>query len=392
MDELPFAGCRVLDLSQGVAGPHATMLMALNGADVIKIEPLEGDWCRRLGSTRGDSSVNFEAFNRGKRSLAIDLKSSAGKTVIHHALEHCDIVVESFRPGVVKRLGVDFECVRRVQPQCIYASISGFGQAGPESRRAAVDSLIQAYSGMMTMNAAPDGTPHRAGMIIVDVVTGLYAYQAIAAAFIGRLRWGRGALLDVSMMQSAAAFQAAKIMEFWESGGAPQPLYVPAGSFRTADGHIAISGMKKEHFESICRVLGVPRLAADPRWPGQQDRLAHGSEINAVLAREFEKRTVAYWLPLLADAGVMAERVRSYGEWLKEPQVIEANAVEWSASSPFGQLPLACLPGVPHSERSVAAAPALGQHSVQLLEQMGMTTEWIAEHQACGSIILHIDK
>lgn len=374
MLNLPFSGCKVLDLTQGVAGPHATMLLALNGADVIKVEPPAGDWARTLGKTSGETSVNFLAFNRGKRSVSIDLKAGSGPAFLEAAIRECDIVVESFRPGVAARLGAGAERCQLLRPDGIYVSISGFGQTGPEAGRAAVDSLIQAYSGMMVMNATPDGVPQRSGMIIVDVLTGLYAYQAIAGALIRRMRFGRGDVLDINMVQSAAAFQMAKIMEFCEAGGAPQPLYVPAGGFRTADGYITISGMRKEHFESICQVLGVDEFATDPRWPSQQDRVEHADEINARLQAEFLKRPSDEWLAHLAQAGVMAEKVRSYGEWLREPHVVETGGVTW-LDSVFGRLPLARIPGVFALQNAAepAEAPGLGQHSSEILRELGLS-------------------
>lgn len=389
MNELPYSGCRVLDMTQGVAGPHATMLLALNGADVIKVEPLEGDWARKLGKTSGDSSVNFFAFNRAKRSLSIDLKTNAGRAVIEELTRKCDIVVESFKPGTASRLGIGLDDVRRIHPDAIYASISGFGQTGPESSRAAVDSLLQAYSGMMVMNAAADGTPQRSPMIIVDVVTGLYAFQAISNAFIRRLRFGIGAHLDISMMQSAAAFQASKIMEHWESGGAPQPLYVPAGAFRTADGHLTISGMRKAHFEAICTVLGVPDLASDPRWPAQEDRIVHGDEINARLQAEFLKHPTSHWLPRLSEVGVMAEKVRNYDQWLQETHVQETHSFAWANKTPFGSLPILKIPGLMADDlgEPIGTAPGIGMHSREILEELGMPPSWIDDQVRFGVVI-----
>ena len=379
-DERPFAGLKVLDLTQGVAGPYATMLLALNGADVTKLEPLEGDWARRLGAAAGDQSVNFIAYNRAKRSLSIDLKSDRGRGVLGAALARCDIVVESFRPGVASKLGASYETAASARPDTIYLSISGFGQTGPEASRPAVDSLIQAYSGMMRMNETAQGAPHRSGMIVVDAVTGLFAYQTLCAAIVRRLRFGKGGRLEVSMVQATAAFQTAKIMEFAQSGGANEPLYVPAGMFETADGHICISGMRKEHFDGICRVTGYLELIDDPRWPTQADRIRHGDEINAKFRTAFRQATSAEWLRRLSDVGVMAERVRSYGEWLDEAHTRFHDLCPAVDTGRFGTLPIARVPGIlPFDQpaREDQHAPALGEHSPEVLAEWGFDPSWV---------------
>ena len=168
-----YDGITVLDFTQGIAGPHASMLLALHGADVIKIEPLEGDWGRALGELKGDHCAHSVAFNRGKRSIALDLKSPDGIAVVKKIAAKAHVVLESFRPGVIQRLGFGYEAIKKVNPKVVYCSVSGFGQTGPYSKRPTVDGLIQAFSGMMVMNRMPDGTPWRQGMIAVDVTTGL---------------------------------------------------------------------------------------------------------------------------------------------------------------------------------------------------------------------------
>lgn len=389
-DNKPLRGMRVYDATQGVAGPHATMLLALNGADVIKVEPLEGDWCRVLGNAIGQESVNYLAYNRGKRSMACDVKTAAGMEIVRKLIATCDVFVESFRPGVIGRMGLGYDEVSKINPKIIYASVSGFGQTGPNSQRPTVDGLIQAYSGMMVMNRTDDGTPHRMGMIVIDVVTGLYAYQAITTAIIRKLRFDQGSYLDINMVQSAAAFQAAKIMEYAESGGRPQPLYVPAGMFRTADGYIVVSGMRSHHFAALCGVVNRPDLAADPRWQTQGDRTAHGTTINEELRKEFVKRTSQEWLSGLHAVGVFAERVRSYGEWLEDDHARGSNAYAWVDTGAFGCLPVPCVPGVlPAGDNpsAVGAAPPLiGEHTRAILGELGFEHAWVDAQIAAGAI------
>ncbi len=383
------SGMRVYDASQGIAGPHATMLLALNGADVIKVEPGSGDWCRTLGKAVGQETTSFLAFNRGKRSLACDLKSAAGMAISRKLMSTCDIVVESFRPGVAAKLGIGYEQVREHNPTVIYTSVSGFGQSGPLAMRPAVDGVIQAYSGMMEMNRFGPGQPHRIGMVAVDVVTGLYAYQATVAAVIRRLRFGEGAYLDVNMAQSAAAFQATKVMEYWESGGSPEPLYAPAGVFATSDGSVYVSGMRAEHFGALCGVLGRPDLAADPRWQTQGARARHADAIHAELRKEFVKRSTAEWLQMLHPAGVLAETVCSYGEWLKQEHSLHTRAFSWAGSQEFGQLPVPRVPGIMPVEddpASCSSAPLIGEHSRAILEELGFDAAWVDAQVATGSV------
>src|ERR1700749_2765883 len=174
-----FDGITVLDFTQGIAEPHASMLLALHGADVIKIEPLEGDWGRALGDIRGDHCAHSIAFNRGKRSIALDLKSADGRVVVQKLAAKADVVMESFRPGVIQRLGFGYEEIKKVNPKVVYCSVSGFGQTGPYSKRPTVDGLIQAFSGMMVMNKLPDGTPWRQGMNRLGGTTARYNFQAL---------------------------------------------------------------------------------------------------------------------------------------------------------------------------------------------------------------------
>ncbi len=388
IEDRPFSGIKVFDATQGVAGPHATMLLALNGADVIKVEPLEGDWCRVLGKSVGQESVNFFSVNRGKRSLAYDAKSPAGKEIAERLVSSCDIFVESFRPGVAARMGLDYESMAKRNPGIIHASVSGFGQVGPNSQRPTVDGLIQAYSGMMVMNKTEDGKPYRIAMIVIDVLTGLYASQAITAALVRKLRFGKGARLDISMVQAAAAFQAAKIMEFVESDGKPAPLYVPAGMFKTADGYMVVSGMREHHFAALCEVIGRKDVSTDPRWPTQQKRVENGDLINAELRKEFLRETTEHWIRGLHQAGVFAEKVRSYGDWLQEEHVQATNAMSWIDHPAFGRLPVAHVPGIlPAGDGATAdASPLLGQQSRQILGDLGFAAEWIDEQIERGAV------
>ncbi len=187
-----FDGINVLDFSQGVAGPHATMLLAQHGANVMKVEPLAGDWGRALGAVYNDHCAHSIAFNRGKRSLAMDMKNPDALAVARRIAEKADVIVEAFRPGVMAKFGLSYDQVKAVNPNVIYLSVTGFGQSGPNSNRPVTDAVIQAYSGLMTVNRDKDGIPQRLNMIPIDVTTGLYAFQALSAALMRKFRYGTG--------------------------------------------------------------------------------------------------------------------------------------------------------------------------------------------------------
>ena len=381
------SGIKVCDLTQGIAGPHATMLLALHGADVTKIEPLDGDWSRVLGKPRGQETTESIAVNRAKRSVSCDLKSEAGREIVRRMIAQSDIFIESFRPGVIARMGLGYEEVRKIKPDIVYASISGFGQTGPNAQRPTVDGLIQAYSGMMVMNRTPDGIPHRQGMIAVDVLTGLYIYQAVSAALIRQLRFGEGSFLDISMMQSAAAFQSAKIMEHVAFEGKPAPLYVPSGMYPTADGYVVISGMRDRHFAALCEVMNRSDLATDPRWPTQTARVQHGEFINGEIRKETVKRTTAEWLKDLHAAGVFAEVVQGYSEWLDSEHVKAVQAYTVAGQSAFGPLPMVHIPGTSRDDSaSDHRTPLIGEHTRELLGELGFEAAWINEQIAAGKI------
>lgn len=366
-----YRGLTVCDLSQGVAAPHATMLLAQFGANVIKVEPPAGDWARQLGEPLGDHCIHSWQYNLGKRSVVLDLKSASDKRALLAILESADVFVESFRPGVAARLGVSYDDVRRVQPSIIYTSMSGFGQAGPYSQRGTVDTLIQGFSGMMMMNRTPDGKPHRQGMIAVDVLAGLYLYGTLTTALARRAATGQGCFLDVNLMQAAAAFQSAKIAEYHHTGGSVKPLYMPSGLLPARDGMISLSTMREEHFALVCKALNATELQGDSRFCSAALRLKNGSELMTELAKYTSSRAVDDLLNDLHSAGVLSERVQSYAEWMTDPHVLATNAYDWVKTASGETLPLVRLPGVesgvPHASRH--HAPSIGEHTEQILGQ-----------------------
>lgn len=374
-DKRALSGITVFDATQGVAGPHSTMLMAQHGANVIKVEPLDGDWGRTLGKMYGDLCAHYVTFNRGKRSLALDLKSPEGVKLAQRLAYEADVVVESFRPGVMKRFGLDYETVKKHKPDTIYLSVTGFGQQGPNSHLPVTDAVIQAFSGWMSINRDAEGTPQRIGMVAIDVVTGLYAFQALSTAILRKLRFGEGSYVDCSLMQAAAALQAAKIAEFELENGAPQLLYVPVGTMKTADGYLNVTAMREKHYASLCTVLGLPELIDDPRYNTRDKRIENEKELMPIIRAAFLKKTTAEWQELLTEAEVMNAPVRTYGDFLENEHVKAVDSVAWVEHDGVGRMPIANIPGLPRIEsgEGLGASPHIGEHSVALLKEAGLS-------------------
>ena len=383
-----FDGVTVLDFTQGVAGPHASMLLALHGADVLKIEPLEGDWGRALGELKGDHCAHSIAFNRGKRSIALDLKSPDGLAVVKKIAAKADVVMESFRPGVIQRLGFGYDDMKKINPKIVYCSISGFGQTGPFAKRPTVDTLIQAFTGMMVMNRMPDGTPWRQGMIAVDVMTGLYTFNALSTAIMRQFRFSEGCYIDSSLMCAAAAFQGAKLMEWVFSNGAPPVLYMPAGVFKTANGHITLSAMRPHHFKLLFELIGRDDIANDPELQGHEARIKNASKIIKALQETMPSKTTEEWIAILQPKEVFCERVNNYTDYLEHPHVKESGAVDWIEQEGVGRLPVANIAGLPPASQHPPQqhAPNVGEDSADILRELGYGAAEIEAMLARGGV------
>jgi len=282
--DAPFAGLKVVDLSQGIAGPYCAMLLAQHGADVIKVEGIgDGDWARALGTRHGNHSAFSVIGNLGKRSIAVDLKSEAGKDVVWGLLKGADVFLEGFRPGVIKRLGFDYDAVSAREPRLLYVAISGFGQTGPLSERPAMDPVLQAYTGLMSENRGEDGVPHRVPVIVVDMSTALYAFQGLSAALYARRDETRGRYIDASLMQAATALQSIRLMACHLEGGVMKPGGAPGGVFQTADGWMSILALNDRDWRSLCRAIDRPALPDDPRFATPGLRLDNDVALYAIV-------------------------------------------------------------------------------------------------------------
>ena len=386
----PFAGLKVVDLSQGIAGPYCAMLLAQYGADVIKVEqPGEGDWARTLGTYYGQHSAFSVIGNLGKRSLALDLKSPSGKDVLWRLIEGADVFIEGFKPGTIARLGFAYDVVAARVPRILYLSISGFGQTGPLADRPAMDPVLQAYTGLMTENHGEDGIPHRVPVIVVDMSTALYSFQALSAALYARRDETHGRYIDASLMQSAAALQSIRMMATLLEGGPMKPGGVPGGVFKTADGWMSIVATSDRHWQAVCEALAAPQYAADPRFATRADRLANDVELYAWLRPALSRMSSTQLSSRFTAAGVMHERLNSYAEFIEQPQVKAVDLLHWLAQAGLpAKVPVPALPGMapPQDGTPRGTSPVVGQHSREILAEHGFAAAEIDALIANGSV------
>lgn len=386
----PFSGLRVIDLTQGLAGPEAGMLLAQYGADVIKVEPLNGDWSRNQGERFGDFTDKAIANNRGKRSIALDLKTDRGKDILLRLVKDADVFLEAFRPGVISRLGFGYDAMALLNPGLIYLSISGFGQLGPLSERPATDSVLQAFSGLMQVNkGSVDALPHRVGTWPIDMISGLYAFQAISTALYARMTERKGRYIDCSLMQSAAAVQAIRIIEFFIAQGEGLASQSLVGTFKTQDGWINLSVMNDDAWRKFCGALDRPDLITDPRFAERDERYANDVQAKAIVQEMLELQPFDHWSVRLTEAGILHERVNDYLDFLQHPHTAAANAVQWTDHRDIGRIPVPNIPGVePAADGDARAqAPRLGEHSREILSVLGFRSDEINDLCEAGVVV-----
>ena len=369
----PYEGLLVLDAAQGIAGPYCGMLLAQAGATVIKLEPPKGDWSRGLTTRQGSHSVMHTAFNRGKRSLVLDLATEQGRAGVAKLAAKADVMIEAFRPGVAARIGLGSGAAR---PDAVCISVSGFGQAGPYRERPCTDGIAQAFSGLVSVNAGADGVPHKTGTLVVDIVTGISAFAACQSALAERAqdaaagRPGQRRHLDVSLMQTAASLLVLPIAEAGLLGHMPGELNVPAGSYPTRDGAwVMFACVREEEWVTLCRTIGAPHLLEDARFTDFPARFAHKPELAAILREVFRTRDAAHWVALLQGARLLADRVNTPLEFLADPHVQAVRAAPLLDQPGLGALPLPAIPGLGAWEET---APALGQDTEALLAEWGI--------------------
>jgi formyl-CoA transferase len=385
-------GLRILDVTQVMAGPFCTMLLCDMGADVIKIEPPAGDSSRRMAGAIGSDSPSFNAVNRGKRGLILNLKSSAGQEVFRHLTKTADILVENFRPTVMSTFGLDYANLATIQPRLIYASISGYGQTGPDSRRGGFDLIAQGVAGIMSVTGNPDSDPVKAGVPLTDLGAALFAVSGILAALHYRHSSGRGQHIDTSLVDAGVALSVWEATEYFSSGQIPTPLgsahrmSAPYQAIRCADGFITLGAANDRLFNRLCNLLEHPEWLEQPNYASDtarvKNRLALATAIEAITS----KRPCQHWLELFEQNEIPCGPINDYAEVARDPHLRSREMIVETDHPTFGKIKTLGSP-IKFSETPTQPnrpAPLLGEHTNEVLREHGYNAKQIAKLQRDG--------
>ena len=391
------SGMVVLDLTQIMAGPFCTMSLADMGADVIKVEKLNGgDDNRRMGPPFiNDWSAGFLALNRNKRSLAVDLRSEVGRIMFKRLVEKADALVENFRPGVMERLGLDYESLAAIKPSLVYCSVSGFGNSGPYAKKGGFDLVAQGVSGLMSITGHPDLPPAKVGVPITDISAGLLAANGVLCAYIHALKTGHGQQVDTSLMEAGVAYTVWESSVYFADGDIPGPLgsahrvSAPYQALRTLDGYLNIGAATQPTWEQLCRAIGQESLIDDYRFLMPGDRKARQDELATLLEETFSTDTTGNWLKLLEDAGVVAGPIYNMDQVYKDPQVLARQMLVDLEDPELGTIHNIGIPvklsSTPGQIRT--RAPMLGEHSVEVLMENGFSQAEVDELLELGVVM-----
>jgi crotonobetainyl-CoA:carnitine CoA-transferase CaiB-like acyl-CoA transferase len=399
---LPLSGVRVLDLTNVVAGPLASYQFAMLGAEVIKIEvPGTGDLARKMGADpalgQKGMGASFLALNAGKKSLTLNLKTAQGKEIFKRLLSGSDVVLENFRPGTMKKLGLDYPVLREVNPGIVYCAVSGFGQEGPLAQRPSYDQIIQGFCGIMSLTGDEATAPTRAGYIVCDTMAAMTAAFAVTAALYRRQKTGEGEMIDVSMLDSSLATMATwPVSNYLNAGKVPVPMgnenhtASPSGTFRTGNGRLNIVNNEQKQWERLCGVIGKPELRADPRFADRDARIAHRAELRKMLEEALKSRSADEWERLFDEAGVPAGPILNVPDILRHPHLEIRDLIKRFADAPaVGKEIAVTRVGFRLSREQPDVdrpPPVLGQDTDNVLRAAGYSDEEIAGFRRAGVI------
>ena len=372
----PLDGIKVLDLTRVLAGPYATMLLGDLGAEVIKIEqPGTGDESRNFGPFKNGFSLYFMSVNRGKRSITLNLKTERGQAIFKQLLAYTDIVVENFRPGTMKKLGLDYDTLKTEHPSLIYAACSGFGQTGPYAQQGAYDMIIQGMGGIISITGEPEGPPVRVGTSISDITAALFTTIGVLSALHHRNQTGKGQLVDVAMLDSLVAVLENAVVRYFATGEAPKPLgarhpaITPFEAFASADGHVIIALGNDTLWEKFCVHVNRQDLISDERFRTNADRTENHAELFPILSDIMSQRATDAWIDALGKIGVPCGPINAMDKVVSHPQVQAREMITRVAHQMTGEVE---VPGVPIKLSETpgnidAPAPSLGEHTTEIL-------------------------
>ncbi|MBV6306605.1 CoA transferase [Candidimonas humi] len=387
-------GIRVVDFSKVLAGPLCTQYLADMGAEVVKVETVNGDDTRRWPPFRDGEGTVFLSANRNKRSVALDLKHERGREVVHRLIAGADVVVESFGPGVTQRLGIDYDTVRRLNPAVVYCSISGFGRQGPLKEAKGYDVILQAFSGMMATTGDTEGPPARSPYSPVDQATGMHAAIGILSALIRRMRSGEGALVEACLFDTSLGFLAYMSQSYWQRGteprrwGSAHESLCPYQAFDASDKPFLLGVANDALWQTFCRVAEAPDLAADTRYAANADRVSHRAEVLQAVQAILARRSRDEWLDLLRAAGIPCASIQTVGEMLAHPHTQECGMLQTCTAQDGQPLNMVAQPLRFDGQRNAVSRPPprLGEHSREVLEGLGYGAEEIDALLQAGAV------
>ena len=387
-------GVRVLDVTQFMAGPFCSTILADLGADVIKIEPPSGDSTRQMVGASGSESPSFNAVNRGKRSLVVNLKLPEGQQLVQRLAQSSDILIENYRPGVMAAFGLGYDALAALNPRLIYASISGYGQTGPDRTKGGFDLIAQGVAGIMSVTGEPGRPPAKAGIPLTDLGAALFAVAGVLAALHHRTTTGAGQYIDTSLVEAGIALSVWEATEYFSGPGVPAPLgsahrmNAPYQAIRCADGHVTIGANTDRLFQRLCGVLGHPEWSDAPEFVHNGDRVRNRAKLAELIEAIMSQQPCRHWLSAFEAAEIPCGPINDYASVFADPQVTARGMVLETDHPVLGRLRTLGSPLKMSATPADASrrAPLLGEHTDEILSEFGLSATEISALRRSGAV------